>query len=555
MNLSVIVPTHARPERLRDCLLGLNRQCLAASEFEVIVVVDGESETTRQVLASLAVGYRLRICWQARLGQCAARNRGAAEAAGDYLLFLDDDVRPGRDLLAVHLQAQRTRGGVVGLGQLTMGSLPPGASGLTRYAAHMWNEHYARLNTGYRQPEWRDCYTGNLSVPRAAYLAVGGLADDLPVRFDLDLGYRLERYGLQFVYLPEARGEHNDYKDFSTLARAVEAHGEASVELCRRHPAMRPELIGRFGEMSGRASVFIQALVLLDISSGLLAFLSRLLGGRAAQTGWYACLFRYFYWRGVRRALPDGGAWRRITARTPVLMYHAFSDTEPPSRYIVTRRQFERQMRWLKLTGRQVLSLEEYLALREAGQFPPPRSVVISADDGYADFATQAFPVLRKHGFPATVFIVSGKTGGANDWDQSGPLVGRPLLGWGDMRGMLPFGISFGAHTRTHPRLPALTCEEAQAEIAASRTDLEHALGRSVRVFAYPHGANDVVTRSLVAQAGFAAACSVHSGANTLSTPDLALRRIEVAGTDSMLRFVLALWLGDDRLARRRWAE
>jgi len=192
------------------------------------------------------------------------------------------------------------------------------------------------------------------------------------------------------------------------------------------------------------------------------------------------------------------------------------------------------------------------MSYRRAYQLPPARSVVISIDDGYCDVRTQALSVLRRHGFPAIIFIVTALAGSANHWDQTGPLAGRPLLAWSDIHEMLGSGILFGAHSRTHVRLTDVSPERTEDEIVGSRADLERELGRPVLFFAYPFGAYDGATRDVAQQAGFLGACSTHRGLNTPNTPEFDLRRMEVFGTDSILRFALAVWLGDDHLAPRR---
>jgi glycosyltransferase involved in cell wall biosynthesis len=552
IELSVIIPTFNRAAQLRICLLALARQTLAASEYEVIVVVDGSTDGTRQTLADLSVPYALKVFWQANAGQCAARNLGAAEASGRYCVFLDDDIIASPALLGAHLRAQQEREGIVGVGRLIMRPLPA-AGGFVRGFSQMWNSHYDRLNQGLRPPAWRDCYSGNLAVSRAAFLDLGGFATDLPARFDIELGYRLERHGLTFVYVHAAAGEHDDYKTFHGLATDEERQGRASVEICRRHPAMLPFLLGTFGETTVRAILLRRLFLALNLSSLFLALLSKLADNRAWAYEWYSFLHSYFYWRGVRHALPDRATWRRLTYRTPILMYHAFGGAgEPASRFVVPQRKFALQMAWLKWMRYRVLSLEEYLSCHREHQFPPARSVVITIDDGYADTRTRAYPVLRRHGFQAIVFIVSAEVGNASHWGKNGPLVGRPLLAWPDIQEMLPEGISFGAHTRTHPILTAISLEQAQEEISGSRADLEQKLNLPIGLFAYPFGKYDSKIQALVQQAGFLGACSVHRGPNTPNTIGFALHRTEVAGTDSIVRFALGLLIGDEQLPPRR---
>jgi len=181
--------------------------------------------------------------------------------------------------------------------------------------------------------------------------------------------------------------------------------------------------------------------------------------------------------------------------------------------------------------------------------------VVITIDDGFAEVLTLAYPVLRRHHFPAIVFLVSGLVGDADRWDAAGTLAGRPLMSWPQIAGLARDGLGFGAHTRSHPRLPAIAPEQARDEIAGSKADIEQQLNVPIRYFAYPFGKLDAKAQALAEQAGFSAACSTRWGANDPATPCFALRRTEVAGTDSLIRFALALWLGDDHLPPRRRTE
>jgi peptidoglycan/xylan/chitin deacetylase (PgdA/CDA1 family) len=241
-------------------------------------------------------------------------------------------------------------------------------------------------------------------------------------------------------------------------------------------------------------------------------------------------------------------------------MYHAFArPDETPSRWIVSRRRFAWQMAWLHYMGYRVISLEDLVRRRLTGGVPPARSVVITIDDGYADVRSVAYPVLRRRGFPATIFVVTGKAGTCNDWSEAGAqLHGRALLSWPEVRELRDGGMQFGSHTRTHARLTAVPLQQARQEVEGSRTDLERELGAPVRLLAYPYGEHDVRTQALAEEADFLGSCAVQGGLNILRTPPHALRRIEISGTDSLARFALKVWSGKRRvLARRsiRWVK
>ena len=125
-------------------------------------------------------------------------------------------------------------------------------------------------------------------------------------------------------------------------------------------------------------------------------------------------------------------------------------------------------------------------------------------------------------------------------------------MSWSEIKEMAHGGMALGAHTRTHPMLPAVTPDRARAEIAGSRADLEQALSQPIQLFSYPHGKYDAIARSIVEQVGYSGACSTRAGMNSPATSKFELRRTEVRGTDSLVRFALALWLGDDHLPSRR---
>jgi peptidoglycan/xylan/chitin deacetylase (PgdA/CDA1 family) len=169
-------------------------------------------------------------------------------------------------------------------------------------------------------------------------------------------------------------------------------------------------------------------------------------------------------------------------------MYHAFSQDELAGRFVLPIRRFSRQMAWLKLMGYHVLGLEQLLTYRREFRLPPSQSVVITIDDGYADTHRLAWPILRRYGFAATVFLVTAAIGGTNQWASSAELKGRPLLSWPDIKEMLRDGIKFGAHTRTHPVLVASPPTRVQEEVEGSKAELERQLNTSVGVFAYPFG-------------------------------------------------------------------
>ena len=307
---SIIIPTYNRCEKLQSCLIALSQQTQPASDFEVIVVVDGSTDGTLDMLARLETPFALRVIPQPNSGQPAALNRGAAESLGRVLIFLDDDILVVPQFVAEHLQVQQAADRVIGVGQLAL-TVPPEADWYARGFAKGWRAHYDALNQGKRQPGWDDCYGGNMSVSRAAFMAVGRNVTDLRRGYDVELAYRLHQYGCSFQYLPQALGNQVESKGFRQLSADSEFAGAASVELVRRHPATETTLFGDFQNNRRIWFLLWKLLWITDFSASGMARLQRLAGKRGESFEWFMFFSNYYFWKGVRRAAPERTTWRR----------------------------------------------------------------------------------------------------------------------------------------------------------------------------------------------------------------------------------------------------
>jgi len=173
------------------------------------------------------------------------------------------------------------------------------------------------------------------------------------------------------------------------------------------------------------------------------------------------------------------------SSQVPILMYHSVSDnlfgkSHPYYQINTSPRIFAKQMKWLHEGGYRTLSLPELRAGLESGNIPP-RAVVITFDDGYRDFYTDAFPSLRRYGFTATVFLATSRI-------QDAPvrMEGVDYLTWQEVRELHAAGIDFGSHTVSHPDLRSLGPDEIDYEVGCSKATIEDHLSASVNSFAYP---------------------------------------------------------------------
>jgi peptidoglycan/xylan/chitin deacetylase (PgdA/CDA1 family) len=218
-----------------------------------------------------------------------------------------------------------------------------------------------------------------------------------------------------------------------------------------------------------------------------------------------------------------------------ILYYHRVDEDD--HRSCVRPAAFRQQMRYLAEHDYPVLSLTELYHALETRASLPQRSIVLTFDDGFADNFHNAYPVLRTHAFPATIFLTVGFIGSATLPVFSDQSLLFPPLTWGHVSEMNHHGIAFGSHTLSHPMLPMLSEAEARKEIADSRRVLTEQLGHPVEFFCYPRGAFSPTVQKLVQQAGYTGACSTIPGAIHFDSNRFALPRTYIGKDDSLEDF------------------
>jgi peptidoglycan/xylan/chitin deacetylase (PgdA/CDA1 family) len=231
---------------------------------------------------------------------------------------------------------------------------------------------------------------------------------------------------------------------------------------------------------------------------------------------------------------PDPAVGRLGLSRVPmILMYHGVADVaEDPYHLCVTPARFTEQMTWLKEHGLRGVAIGTLVDAMRAGR---PRGLVgITFDDGYVNVLDEALPVLLRHGFTASMFIISGRLGGRNEWDE-GPR--WPLMSAAQVGELAAAGMEIGSHSTTHRRLADVDPGQLEAEVSGSRSSLTELLGVPVRGFAYPYGSMDATTRSAVHAAGYEYACAVETPRAELGW--MALPRVYVGQQDSAGRLAV----------------
>ena len=244
-------------------------------------------------------------------------------------------------------------------------------------------------------------------------------------------------------------------------------------------------------------------------------------------------IFRKIRNLGGRHGSPEG---------LVILMYHRINDNLPAHNLVTRTKAFAEQMRFLCWHANvcRVISLKEFETGHPAifGQEPKTK-IIITFDDGYRDNYLNAFPVLKKFKFPATIFLTTGLIGTEQKFNRYADLPGRDMLDWAEAAEMYAHKITFGAHTVSHPHLPRFSYQTQREEIAESRARVNKNLpqGERLDTFCYPYGEYNADTLRIIRELGFRYALSVIPGVNKSDTPLHELRRIEVSGFDNIKGF------------------
>lgn len=236
-------------------------------------------------------------------------------------------------------------------------------------------------------------------------------------------------------------------------------------------------------------------------------------------------------------ATPRASEPRRLINEIPILMYHQIGGRpEAADRLAVSPDTFAGQLARLQAGGYTTLTAAALAAaLADGGPELPPRPVVLTFDDGFADFHSRALPLLQRYGFTATVFVTTG-------WIADGPArpgADRPgrMLSWSQIAEAASAGVEIGAHSHSHPELDQLGEDMLRFELKHSKGLLEDRLGRPVPGLAYPFGYSNAAVRRMAREAGYRYACAV---ANTTVGPgwdDMALPRLTVRQSTTLRAF------------------
>ena len=231
----------------------------------------------------------------------------------------------------------------------------------------------------------------------------------------------------------------------------------------------------------------------------------------------------------------------------PILMYNSISspDCSGFRPCTVSPEVFDTHLSYLKQNHYTTITVTQLSnAMSRGGIGLPPRPVVLTFDDGYADFYTAALPILQYYGYTATLYVATGYSGNTSRWLQYPEERSRPMLTRNQLREISACGIECGAHTHTHPALDMVSLPVARDEIVRSKDVLEECIGQYVSSFAYPYGYYTTHLQEMVQICGFTSACAIRRAVSSLHDNPYALARLAITPDTEMHDLVTALATG-----------
>jgi peptidoglycan/xylan/chitin deacetylase (PgdA/CDA1 family) len=512
-------------------------------DVEVIVVVDGSTDGTAQALAEIDCPFRLKVMEQANSGPSDARNRGAALAQNDIILFLDDDMICEPDLLQQHGRLHREGAdAVIGVTPIHPGS-PPG----------FLPESVARWITSTRVQSPLapfDIFSGQLSVRRDAFEELGGFdtaftSSQAFGNEDADFGVRLlARYDVRHNPAAISRQMYvvspREYMQRTQLAVA------ADLQFMRKHPEFARQFWDAKGITSPLTRWVYMPLARVPFVSRLIAALAVRLADAALSTPFRSnrLLARFFsgarslsYWSTLRAS-----GWLPFSDSLLVLCYHAIQDqSDDPvlAPYGVPPTLFADHLDSLTRRGFCFVTPRQAAAFLQSNAPLPRRSVLLTFDDGYADLLKLARDVLRPRGIEALAFVVTGAGSDTNEWDRPYGAKSVELLSMAGLKEIASLGVEIGSHSRMHREMPLLNAPARKVDAQGSSDDLVAKGLPRPRFFAYPYGARDEESKKAVAEAGYLAAFGLTQARASAQSDRFDLPRVMILSSDRGWRFRL----------------
>lgn len=244
--------------------------------------------------------------------------------------------------------------------------------------------------------------------------------------------------------------------------------------------------------------------------------------------GFLLISLRYNWWR-----------FSQSYKKVRILMYHSISEhikREKFNKWKVKPKDFEKQMSWFYKNNWKSFTISELVKLDKI----PEKSFVVTFDDGFEDNFTNAFPILQKYNFKATIYIIPHQK--INHWEKNNTSVLSNLLNEKQILEMQKSGlIEFGSHTLSHQNLSKVDNIQLEKELIESKKEIEKITKKECEAFAYPYGKFDDEIVQSVKNAGYKNATVVKRGLFEQDNDIFRIKRVGILGTESFFDFLLKI--------------
>jgi peptidoglycan/xylan/chitin deacetylase (PgdA/CDA1 family) len=230
--------------------------------------------------------------------------------------------------------------------------------------------------------------------------------------------------------------------------------------------------------------------------------------------------------------MPPGAGTRGPPRPRPIaiLAYHSVSSQPLPwiAPFAVTPRTFAEQLDTIVSESASTMTVSDFV--EAIGHDPPrlpQRVVLITFDDGFADFREQALPAMARRALRSTLYVTTSFA------ERGRGPYGDRMLELASLKGLAAAGVELGGHTHTHPQLDTLPRDRVDEEVRRCKALLEDRIGARIRSFAYPHGYSSPRVREAVREAGYESACTVMNALSTVPRDPFMIPRLMVRSTTS----------------------
>ena len=537
-SFSIVIPTYQRRDVVCAAVRALT-EIDYPGDREVIVVVDGSTDGTADSLRQIGCPFALRVIEQPNSGAARARNRGAAQARNDILLFLDDDMIADPGIFDEHARSYGSGADAV-VGDTLLD--PESPRNFLADSIRAWIDA-ARIGAPLTA---FDVWTGQLSMRRSVFEELGGFdetftSDGAFANEDADLGVELlSRFKVE--HNPAAIARQRYVVGPGELMARTPLWASGDIRFVTKHPELTRDLFVARGATQRRTRFLYRPLAAIPLVPRLLRRLGVWVANVAFRTPLRSSrtLARFFdatksvsCWYELRKR-----GWFPTSERVLVLCYHSIdcqAAADGTDRFNVSPKSFERQLDQLLARGFTFITPGLFASYLLHNAPMPRRAVLLTFDDGYADLLTIARYVLRPRGIEALAFVLT-RPPDSNEWDALAGTPRRRLLTPGQVKELATLGIEIAAHGRTHRELPRLTTTDVQNEVEGSTEDLAK-LGLKPRFFAYPYGELNTDSMTAVSEAGFIGGFGVEARWTTRRSDPFNLPRVVIQAGDRGWRF------------------